>query len=192
MSSDEQTNNMRQQLQQNSSPGHLPSKRSSVGGHILKSLDKSPQPKPFGSMIAGKRPQPMPIRNEATGIDRGRRVLYRNFHQVAEVVYLVEISKNDKKMFICLFPNFEKPAIMISQILSEKIGQKLLTDNLGIFENWISTFSIRFGKLWNEGYHGNGTDPRKARTVAPNHLEFYAPYSKKLKDMHGYGDELKP
>ena len=88
-------------------------------------------------------------------------------------------------MFICLFPNFEKPNLMISQILSEKIGQKLLTDNLGIFENWIASFTVRFGKLWIEGYHGNGVDPRKAKSVNPNHLEFYGP-CRKLKAMHGY------
>lgn len=83
----------------------------------------------------------MPIKNEQAGIDPSRRVLYRNFHQINDslkkVVYLVEISKNSKKMFIMLFPNFEKPDIFISQILSEKISQKLLSDNLGIFENFI-------------------------------------------------------
>jgi hypothetical protein len=56
----------------------------------------------------------MAIRNDATGVDRARRVLYRNFHEIANIIYLVEISKNDNKMFICLFPNFEKPTTFIS------------------------------------------------------------------------------
>ena len=128
----------------------------------------------------------MAIRNESTGVDRARRVLYRNFHDIARVVYLVEISKNDSKMFICLFPNFEKPSLFISQILSYKIGQKLLTDNMGVFENWISTFSIRYGKLWIEGYHGSGADPRKAKSVNPNQLQYYSQNNQGLKSLNGY------
>jgi hypothetical protein len=124
----------------------------------------------LAGLMAGKKPAPMAIINDSTGVDRARRVLYRNFHDIARVVYLVEISKNEQKMFICLFPNFEKPALFISQVLSYKIGQKLLTDNLGVFENWISTFSIRYGKLWIEGYHGCGADPRKSKSVNPNQL----------------------
>lgn len=42
------------------------------------------------------------------GIEMSRQVLYRNFHMINEVVYLVEISRNPKKVFILLFPNFER------------------------------------------------------------------------------------
>ena len=43
------------------------------------------------------------------GIDMTRQVLYRNFHLINDVVYLVEISRNPKKVYILLFPNFERP-----------------------------------------------------------------------------------
>ena len=46
-------------------------------------------------------------------IDEKRKVMYRNFHEITGVVYLCEISRNDKKVFILLFPNFEKPDIFI-------------------------------------------------------------------------------
>lgn len=37
----------------------------------------------------------MPLRNnEFYGIDRKRKVLYRNFHDIDEKIYLVEISRN--------------------------------------------------------------------------------------------------
>ena len=49
-------------------------------------------------------------------IDPKRKVMYRNFHEIGEcfkVVYLVEISRNDKKMFVILFPNYEKPDMFL-------------------------------------------------------------------------------
>jgi hypothetical protein len=69
----------------------------------------------------------MYIKNpEFFGIDGKRKVMYRNFHDISGMVYLCEISRNDKKVFILLFPNFERSDIFISEFLSEKIFQKLL------------------------------------------------------------------
>jgi hypothetical protein len=40
-----------------------------------------------------KAPKPMPIKNnEFQGIDLKRKLIYRNFHQIDDSVYLVEIS----------------------------------------------------------------------------------------------------
>ena len=63
----------------------------------------------------------MPIKNfEINGIDPKRNVLSRNFHDVDGKIYLVEISRNNIKVFILLFPNFEAPDIYISEIMPEK------------------------------------------------------------------------
>ena len=76
-------------------------------------------------------------------------------------------------MVFCLFPNFERPDIYICHVVSFKIGSKLLSDNYGIFEMLINNFKIKHGKLWIEGYHGQNQDPRKNKTVSPNHLKYY-------------------
>ena len=113
------------------------------------------------------RPKPMNIKNELYGLSNQRKVLYRNFHQIGAVVYLVEISKHLTKMFFCLFPNHEKPDIYIHEIVSEKIGLKMLSDNFGDYISLISKFKIKYGKLWIEGYHGLKADPRK-KSPNPN------------------------
>ena len=61
------------------------------------------------NIVAKKRPPPMAIGFNESGIEMSRQVLYRNFHQINDTVYLVEISRNQRKVFILLFPNFEKP-----------------------------------------------------------------------------------
>ena len=61
------------------------------------------------NIVAKKRPPPMAIGFNESGIEMSRQVLYRNFHQINDVVYLCEISRNPRKVFILLFPNFEKP-----------------------------------------------------------------------------------
>jgi hypothetical protein len=72
----------------------------------------------------------MIIKNPAFfNIDPKRKVIYRNFHDISGSVYLCEISKNVKKVFVILFPNFEKNDIFITESLSEKMFQKLLSDN---------------------------------------------------------------
>jgi hypothetical protein len=63
----------------------------------------------------------MPIKNfDIQGIDPKRKVLYRNFHNISGVIYLVEISRNPIKVFVILFPNFEVPDIFIHEIMHEK------------------------------------------------------------------------
>jgi hypothetical protein len=75
------------------------------------------------NIIAKKRPPNMPIKNfESTGIDPKRKVLYRNFHEISQTIYLVEISRNALKVFFILFPNFEAPDIFISEIVPEKVA----------------------------------------------------------------------
>ena len=81
------------------------------------------------------------------GIDMTRQVLYRNFHMIAETVYLVEISRNPKKVFILLFPNFERPEEYIQEVLTDKQATKLMAESGNIFENFISNFYVKFGKL---------------------------------------------
>lgn len=41
------------------------------------------------------------------GILEKRAVLYRNFHEISGKVYLIEISRDKKRVFILLFENFE-------------------------------------------------------------------------------------
>lgn len=54
------------------------------------------------------------------GFDQKRKVLYRNFHEIDQVIYLVEVSRDAKKVFILLFPNFEKPEDHMCIVLTEK------------------------------------------------------------------------
>ena len=64
----------------------------------------------------------MQIKNSLfAGSDQKRKVLYRNFHNISGIIYLVEISRTAKKVYIILFPNFEKPDIFIYEALSDKI-----------------------------------------------------------------------
>ena len=65
------------------------------------------------NIIAKKRPPPMNIGFSADGIEPTRKVLYRNFHEINEKVFLVEISRSKTKVFLLLFPNFEKPDLYI-------------------------------------------------------------------------------
>lgn len=71
------------------------------------------------------------------GIQTKRAVLYRNFHEISNKVYLIEISRDKKKVFILLFENFEQPNKFIADAISEKIAAKLMSDNDNLFENLI-------------------------------------------------------
>lgn len=62
----------------------------------------------------------MNIGFNTSGIDLKRQVLYRNFHKIEEQIYLIEISRNPKKVFILMFPNFERPDEYMSEILTDK------------------------------------------------------------------------
>jgi hypothetical protein len=100
------------------------------------------------NIVAKKRPPAMPLKtSEIIGIDTKRKVLYRNFHNIDGKIYLVEISRNQLKVFILLFPNFETPDIFIYEILHEKKAQKLMVESSNTFENFISKFKLVFGKL---------------------------------------------
>ena len=97
------------------------------------------------------------------GIGPKRKVLYRNFHTVSGVVYLIEISRSPKKVFILLFPNFEQPAEYLQEVLPEKVALKLMNDCANLFENLIANFYVKFGRLQIKEYHGKST-----RTVPPH------------------------
>jgi len=97
--------------------------------------------------VAKKRPPPMNIGFNENGIDGTRQVLYRNFHQVEDTIYLVEISRNPKKVFVLLFPNFERPDVYIQEILTDKQATRLMNESDNIFENFIGKFYVKFNKL---------------------------------------------
>lgn len=59
------------------------------------------------NIIAKKRPPPLNIGYNELGVKTKRAVLYRNFHEISGRVYLIEISRDKKKVFILLFENFE-------------------------------------------------------------------------------------
>ena len=61
------------------------------------------------NIIAKKRPPPLNIGYNDLGVQEKRNVLYRNFHEISGRIYLVEISRSKKKVFILLFENFENP-----------------------------------------------------------------------------------
>lgn len=88
------------------------------------------------------------------GIEPKRKVLYRNFHQISERIYLIEISRSSKKIFVLLFPNFEQPENYLFEIFAEKVASKLMSDNDNLFENLIEKFYVKFNKLQITGYHG--------------------------------------
>jgi hypothetical protein len=77
------------------------------------------------NLVASKRPPPMQVGYNEEGVPQKRHVLYRNFHQIPDDrgydhVYLVEISRSDRKVTILLFPNFETPEVFKSCIMTEK------------------------------------------------------------------------
>ena len=99
------------------------------------------------NIVAKKRPPPMNVGFNEDGIELSRQVLYRNFHQIEDTVYLVEISRNSKKVFVLLFPNFEIPNEYLKEILTDKQATRLMAECGNIFENFIANFYVKFGKL---------------------------------------------
>jgi len=89
----------------------------------------------------------MDIGHSYEGIEPTRKVLYRNFHMIDDQVYLTEISRNKTKVFILLFPNFERPDQYISEILTDKQATKLLNESGNIFDQFIQRFFIKFNRL---------------------------------------------
>ena len=80
--------------------------------------------------------------------------MYRNFHEINGIIYLTEISRNTKKVFIIMFPNFEMPDMFILEIMSQKIFTKLLSDKNYLYDILIGeSFSIKYGKLLIRNYN---------------------------------------
>ena len=88
-------------------------------------------------------------------------------------MYLVEISRNPKKVFILLFPNFERTDEYISEVLTDKQATKLMSECGNIFENFIKNFYIKFNKLQIRGFHGKTETFRVARTVSPGRAHMH-------------------
>ena len=125
------------------------------------------------NIVAKKRPPPMNIGFNSAGIEQSRQVLYRNFHQIQDHIYLVEISRNPKKVFILLFPNFERPDEYMAEVLTDKQATKLMAECGNVFENFIQTFYVKFNKLQISGFHGKVNNiPRSSRTVSPGRARF--------------------
>jgi hypothetical protein len=74
-----------------------------------------------------KRPAPLPIGYNTLGINEDRKVLYRNFHEVSQFVYLVELSRCKHKIFLVLFEHYQQPNRFIADVLNEKIASRLLS-----------------------------------------------------------------
>ena len=131
------------------------------------------------NIVAKKRPPPMNlclnIGFNSNGIEMNRQVLYRNFHQIQDHIYLVEISRNPKKVFILLFPNFERPDEYMHEVLTDKQATKLMAESGNVFENFIGSFFVKFNRLQISGFHGKINNiPRANRTVSPNRARFNA------------------
>jgi hypothetical protein len=89
------------------------------------------------NIIAKRRPPPLNIGYNELGVEQKRAVLYRNFHEISKKIYLIEISRTKKRVFVLLFENFENPNNYIAEVLPEKIAMKLMNDNGNLFENFI-------------------------------------------------------
>ena len=100
-----------------------------------------------------RRPPPLPIGYNTLGMDENRKVLYRNFHDVSDKLYLIEISRNKTKVFICLFENYASPDEFIAEVLSEKLAFALMARHDNLFENFVRSFYIAYGRLQIEGHH---------------------------------------
>jgi hypothetical protein len=99
----------------------------------------------------------MQIGYNEDGISQDRQVLYRNFHQIMDDkgghIYLVEISRSSRRVFILVFPNFEEPEVYKSCQMTEKQATKLMGECNNIFDEFIKKFFIKFNKLQIEGFH---------------------------------------
>jgi hypothetical protein len=61
----------------------------------------------------------------------------------------VEISQNKKRIFVILFPNFEKPDLFLVDSISIKIFDRMLELSNSSFALFIEqNIEIRFGRLW--------------------------------------------
>jgi hypothetical protein len=124
------------------------------------------------------------------GIENKRKVLYRNFHNVSGKVYLVEISRNTRKIFILLFPNFETPENYLHEVLAEKVASKLMSDNENLFETLVEQFYVKFNRLQITGYHGKGS--QRFKSVPPAARRGVYASSSALEKHEDYGPSYIP
>ncbi|CDW80981.1 UNKNOWN [Stylonychia lemnae] len=117
------------------------------------------------NLVARKRPPPLNIGYNEMGIDQFRQVLYRNFHQVDQQIYLVEISRNARKVFILIFPNFEQPDVYQYCVLAEKQAQRLMSESNNMFEEFVKRFYLRYGKLQIDGFHTKPANPNSSKIL---------------------------
>ncbi|CDW82974.1 UNKNOWN [Stylonychia lemnae] len=130
------------------------------------------------NLIANKRPPPMALGYNDYAIDQTRQVLYRNFHQIDHQIFLVEISRDPKKVFFIIFPNYEKPEINQIVVMAEKQAIRLMNENNNLFEEFVKRFYLHFGKFQISGYHNKnslnssrmrlGSVRREIQSVSPN------------------------
>jgi len=81
------------------------------------------------------------------GIEPKRKVLYRNFHSISDLIYLVEISRTKMKVFFLIFPNFETPEQYLDSVLPERVACKMMQDCGNSFESLIQRFYVKFDTL---------------------------------------------
>lgn len=111
----------------------------------------------------------MAIKNAYSYIDPKRKVLYRNFHEIGDkikVVYLVEISASAHKIYVILFPNFEKTEVHIAEILPIKIAERLIAACNNVFDKFIDTMQIKFGKLLIAGFNTKVCFKGRSKSIA--------------------------
>ena len=121
-----------------------------------------------------KRPPPLDVGYNEYQMDSTRKVLYRNFHEINSKVYLVEISRNKTKVFICLFEDYENPNNFIAQVLSEKLAFYMMRKHNNQFEAFVAKFSVVYNKLQIEGYHPKVIelkDLQKPKRYKPSKVE---------------------
>ena len=121
-----------------------------------------------------KRPAPLDVGYNEHAMDNNRKVLYRNFHEIHSKVYLVEISRNKTKVFICLFEDYENPNECIVQVLSEKLAFSMMRRHNNSFQAFVEKFSVVYNKLQIEGYHPKVVelkDPKLAKRQRPSKVE---------------------
>lgn len=71
------------------------------------------------------------------GADDWRTVMYRNFHEVSEKMYLVEISKSKTKVFCIIFEDYTNPGKFMGSSIPDKIAMKMIIDREYDFARWI-------------------------------------------------------
>ena len=64
-----------------------------------------------------------------------------------------------------MFPNFEKPDEYMHEQMTWKQADRLLKESGYVFENFVSTFYVKFGKLQIKGFHDKGAHLYERNTI---------------------------